>query len=99
MPPPYPHGLKISGGPKPDREMTSAHAWIGNIQQVIELATALGETKVATMLKAEEDKLTAQFNDDWLHANGTYGNNVQSTYSLPLSIGIVPAASKKQVEE
>eukprot|EP01045_Picozoa_sp_COSAG04_P043015 COSAG04_NODE_13886_length_588_cov_1.137014_2_plen_29_part_01 len=27
--------------------MTSAHAWIGNIQSVIEMATALGETATA----------------------------------------------------
>ena len=27
------------------------------------------------------------------------GNNVQSTYSLPLSLGIVPAEKKKEVED
>ena len=80
--------------------MTSAHAWIGNIQSVIEMATALGETATAEKLKTQLSKLSAQFNDNWLNAkNGTYGNLVQSTYSLPLSLGIVPAASKKLVED
>jgi alpha-L-rhamnosidase len=98
VPPPYPKGLKISGGPKPDREMTSAHAWIGNIQSVIEMADAIGEKATATSLKATLGKLSAQFNDEWLHPNGTYGNNVQSTYSLPLSLDIVPESAKKEVE-
>lgn len=99
VPPPYPRGKQIAGGPKPDREMTSAHAWMGNIQSVIEMATAIGETATAASLKATLAKLTAQFNDEWLHPNATYGNNVQSTFSLPLSLGIVPANVKSQVED
>ena len=33
----------------------------------------------------------AQYNENWLSSNGTYGNAVQSTYTLPLNLGIVPA--------
>jgi hypothetical protein len=72
---------------------------MGNIQSVIEMATAIGEGPTASSLKATLAKLTTQFNDEWLHPNGTYGNNVQSTYSLPLSLGIVPADVKTQVED
>ena len=53
-----------------------AYLWTaGNIQSVIEMATAIGEDSTAASLKTTLAKLTAQFNDEWLHPNGTYGTH------------------------
>jgi alpha-L-rhamnosidase len=94
----FPEGLKISGGPKPDKPMTSAFAWIVNLREASELAAALGDSATATKLNATASGLVAKWNAEWLHANNTYGNGVQTTYTLPMQLGAVPAANRAAVQ-
>ena len=98
VPPPFPEGLKISGGPKPDKPMTSAFAWIVNLYEASQLATALGDSATAAKLNATATGLVAKWNAEWLHPNNTYGNGVQTTYTLPVHLMAVPVASRQAVQ-
>ena len=52
------------------------------------MGTALGETAAVATLKTTLATLVGHFNADFLHANGTLDNGVQTTYSLPLHLAI-----------
>jgi alpha-L-rhamnosidase len=97
VPAPFPEGLKISGGPKPVKPYTSAYAWITNLREMAAMATAMGDTASATKFNGTVAGLVKQWNSQWLNANNTYANKVQTTYTLPINLGIIPAASQKAV--
>jgi hypothetical protein len=59
------------------------------------MAVALGETAKAAEVKALKERLVGYFNDDFLHTNNTFDNGVQTTYTLPLHLGIESVAVAK----
>jgi hypothetical protein len=52
------------------------------------------------VVQAVHAKLIDDFNADFFSAaNSSYDNGLMTTYTLPLHLGIVPAASKAQVQK
>ena len=94
--PPNPPGK--GQGPKPTKPFTSAFSYVDAAQKVAELARAVGNTTLADQLDALHAKLGDDFNAAFAK-NGTYDNGVMTTFTLPLHLGIVPAAAKAAVQK
>ena len=105
VPPSFPPGAHKQCNPsnRPDcvfplaRPFTSAYSWLSNLQRAAEMATAIGDGATAAEIRSNLTKLTARFNTEWLHANGTYDSGIQTTFALPLQLGIVPNSSRAAV--
>jgi len=64
------------------------------LQASAAMADAIGETTAAAEARTLIAQLAARWNTEWLHAeNGTYDTGIQTTFALPLVLGIVPNAS------
>jgi alpha-L-rhamnosidase len=82
------------------RAYTSAYAWISNLQASATIAAAIGEHAAATELRSLIAQLARRWNGEWLHVqNGTYDTGIQTTFALPLALGIVPNSSHSIVAE
>ena len=67
-----------------------------NVQQVAQMADALGDTANATELKALFSKHADEFNKAF-YSNYQYIDDLQISYALPFVLGIVPEADKDKV--
>ena len=74
----------------------SAFSFMQNVQQVAEMADALGDTANATKLKALFSKHADEFNKAF-YSNYQYIDDLQISYALPFVLGIVPEADKDKV--
>jgi len=81
------------------RPYTSAYAWLSNLQASVAMADAIGDHATAAELRTLIAQLSERWNADWLHSNGTYDTGIQTTFALPLALGIVPNASAQKVAE
>ena len=62
------------------------------------MAEAIGDTATAVEMRTLVAQLTNRWNHEWLHsANGTYDTGIQTTFALPLALGIVPHTSFSKV--
>lgn len=70
------------------------------VDKVAEMATAIGNTSVAATLTAKKAALVQSFNGDFFDSSkNVYDNGVMTTFTLPLHLNIVPAASKAAVQK
>jgi alpha-L-rhamnosidase len=77
------------GVPMCSSHLTSSFSYLAGIQQLVEMATALGQTADAEFYRGKLDGLYSEFNDVF-YFNGTYDTGLQSAVALPLAIGVVP---------
>ena len=74
-------------GPKPTPSLTSAFSYIIMVQEVAELADAMGNSTEHDRLSKLALHLMAEFNEAFFHhANGTYDLGLQTGYSLALQL-------------
>lgn len=81
---------------KIDNSYPSAFSFMQNIQQVAEMADALGDSTNATKLKSLFTKHAEEFNKAF-YSNYQYMDDMQISYALPFVLGIVPEADKEKV--
>ena len=81
---------------KIDNHYPSAFSLMLNIQQMQEIAQALGETADKTRLSELFSKHVDEFNKAFL-SNGMYMEDMQVSYALPLFLDIVPEESYAKV--
>jgi alpha-L-rhamnosidase len=74
----------------------SAFSFMQNIQQMMEIAQALGDTGNTTKLKNLFDKHAMEFNKAF-YSDYKYSEDMQISYILPLALGIVPQEDKEKV--
>ena len=79
----------------PPKHYTSGVAFLQDLQRMVELATALGESADAAAFAAQRAGLVAQFNAGWLQAGGVYGgqDGLQTANAAALFLNFTPSAS------
>lgn len=81
---------------KIDNTFPSAFSFMQNIQQMSEVADALGDSANSTRLKTMFAKHASEFNKAF-YSNYQYMDDLQISYALPLALGIVPPEDKDKV--
>ena len=83
---------------KIDNKFPSAFSFMKNIQQMMDIANAIGDTKTVARLKAMFDKHADEFNKAFYQNNTwSYIDDIQISYVLPLELDIVPSQDKEKV--
>ena len=89
-------------GAKPDPAFSAGATFLGDLQNVIEMAVALNSTDAAR-LQTLWTTLAAQFNTAWSHGGAYYGSSptdgAQTAQVHALGAGVVPAGSRATVTQ
>ena len=84
--------------PPPMKRVTtslpSAFSYLNNVQQLSEIAAAIGDTSNASYFRQLFDKQAAEFNSFFLSSDHKYLDDLQVSYTLPLYLDIVPSNLK-----
>ncbi|KAM3577999.1 hypothetical protein VYU27_000102 [Nannochloropsis oceanica] len=88
----------VPGQPMCSPHLTGSFSFLENLQQLSDMAFAMGKEEDGKVYGAYHRSFTRAFHAAFYHG-GTYDNGVQTCLALPLWAGAVPADLQKGVEE
>ena len=88
----------VPGQPMCSPHLTGSFSFLENLQQLSQMAFALGKEEDGTMYGAYHRSFSRAFHAAFFH-DGTYDNGVQTCLALPLWAGVVPSELREGVEE
>jgi len=86
--------------PRSDPALFNTFAHYQTTELFAKMAGVLGHDEDAAMYRQRADAIADAFNEEFLDsATNSYGSGTQTTYALPLSVGIVPDDREQAVVE
>jgi hypothetical protein len=79
-----------TGYPMCSSHLTSSFSYLSGLQQLIEMAEALGNSKDVQYYSGVLSNLNTEFNTAFYNNTGTYDFGLQTAMVLPLFLGVVP---------